>query len=66
MYVILYSIIGIITSILLFNRGKYLSFFAMKSGKKLQMQLIKSILKSPLNWFDITPSGRILARTNKD
>ena len=24
------------------------------------------MLKSPLNWFDITPTGRILSRTTKD
>jgi ABC-type multidrug transport system fused ATPase/permease subunit len=24
------------------------------------------LLKSPLSWFDVTPTGRILARTTKD
>jgi len=27
--------------------------------------MLQSILKSPLSWFEATPSGRILNRTNK-
>jgi len=27
--------------------------------------MLYSILRSPLSWFDSTPSGRILNRTNK-
>lgn len=28
--------------------------------------MINSLLKTPLSWFDVTPTGRILARTIKD
>lgn len=27
---------------------------------------MKALLKSPLSWFDVTPTGRILARSTKD
>lgn len=32
----------------------------------IQRQLIQTLLKSPLTWFDVTPTGRILARSTKD
>lgn len=38
----------------------------MSTSRVIQRQLIKALLKSPLSWFDVTPTGRILARTTKD
>ena len=32
----------------------------------IQKKLIATLLKTPLGWFDATPTGRILARTTKD
>ena len=66
MYIKLFSVIGLLTSLFMLGRGLSVAHFARKSGEKLQIKLVSSILKSPLHWFDTTPSGQILGRTIKD
>lgn len=40
--------------------------FILSTSKVIQRQLIQALIHSPLSWFDVTPTGRILARTTKD
>ena len=40
--------------------------FMKKVAVNLQNKLLFSIFRSPLSWFNTTPSGQILTRTNKD
>lgn len=52
--------------LLLYVKGIFFAKFIIRTSQVIQRQLIKALLKSPLSWFDITPTGRILARTTKD
>lgn len=47
-------------------KGVFFAKFILTTSRVVQRQLIKALLKSPLSWFDVTPTGRILARTTKD
>ena len=47
-------------------KGYFFAKFINRSSQTLQRQLIQTLLKSPLTWFDVTPTGRILSRTTKD
>ena len=51
---------------LLYTKGIFFAKFIISTSRVIQRQLIKTLVKSPLSWFDITPTGRILARTTKD
>jgi ABC-type multidrug transport system fused ATPase/permease subunit len=36
------------------------------TAQAIQKKLIGVLLHSPLSWFDVTPTGRIISRTTKD
>ena len=65
-YVLIYGCLSILSGLMVFFRSFFFGRFAMNTAQSLQMRLIKKLLHSPLWWFDITPSGRILSRTTKD
>ncbi len=50
----------------MFLRGLFFAKFIIRTTKIIHRKLINSLLKTPLSWFDVTPTGRILARTIKD
>ena len=52
--------------VLLYVKGVFFAKFIISTSRVIQRQLIKTLVKSPLSWFDVTPTGRILARTTKD
>lgn len=52
--------------VLLYIKGIFFAKFIISTSRVIQRLLIKALLKSPLAWFDVTPTGRILARTTKD
>ena len=65
-YIIGYLILGLLTAILVYFKGLVVGLFIKKAGVALQLKMVTAIFKSTMGWFDVTPSGRILARTNKD
>ena len=50
----------------MYVKGIFFAKFIISTSRVLQRQLIKKLLQTPLAWFDVTPTGRILARTTKD
>jgi ABC-type multidrug transport system fused ATPase/permease subunit len=38
----------------------------LKSSKRIHNETLKSLLQSPMSFFDETPQGRILNRFSKD
>ena len=65
-YVYIYCIIGVTTGLIVLIRGVLFGFFTKKSAQQIQSSVLWNILRSPISWFDVTPTGRILNRTNKD
>ena len=79
-YIYGYLGISVMTCISIFFRGMSYSIFSKNVSYLLSKKMIYSILRSPMSWFDATPSGRIcifilflviiffflVNRTNKD
>lgn len=65
-YIGYYSLIAIGSGVTLCLRGLMFGIFARTTANNLFYNMLYSLLRSPLTWFDVTPSGRILNRTNKD
>ena len=65
-YILVFCILVVIVNILFYLRGIMFAKFAIKSADKFNFQLLMVLLKSPMSWYDVTPSGRILARVTKD
>ena len=64
MWIFVVSALGV--GILFYVKGIFFSKFINSSSRVIQRTLMKTLLHSPLSWFDVTPTGRILARTSKD
>ena len=50
----------------MFIKGLFFAKWIISTSRVIQRSLIQALLKTPLSWFDVTPTGRILARTTKD
>jgi ABC-type multidrug transport system fused ATPase/permease subunit len=65
-YIGIYALIGVVI-IIWSNIQKGIYFYGtLKASRKLHSDLIKSILYSPVRFFETTPIGRILNRFSKD
>jgi ABC-type multidrug transport system fused ATPase/permease subunit len=53
-------------AILILLKGYFFANFIVSSARVVQQRLIKTLLHTPLSWFDVTPTGRIIARATKD
>ena len=65
-YIIVYAGISVAVAILIFLKGYFFANFIVSSSIVIQRKLIQTLLKTPLSWFDVTPTGRIISRTTKD
>ncbi len=65
-YIWIFALISIVVGFLFYIKGIFFAKFILSSSRVIQQKLISVLLKTPLSWFDITPTGRILARTIKD
>jgi ABC-type multidrug transport system fused ATPase/permease subunit len=50
----------------MYLKGKFFAQFIIRSSSVIQKKFIQTLLKTPLSWFDVTPTGRIMARATKD
>jgi ABC-type multidrug transport system fused ATPase/permease subunit len=46
--------------------GNLVGYARMNTSKKLHAGLLKNVLRSPMNFFDTTPVGRIVSRFSND
>ena len=65
-YIIVYAAISVVVGLLIFFKGYFFASFIVASSRVVQRRLIKALLHTPLSWFDVTPTGRIIARATKD
>ncbi|CAN6483249.1 unnamed protein product [Victoria cruziana] len=57
-----YSIIGFGGSAFLFCRSLFVVVLGLQTSKSLFAQLLKSLFRAPMSFYDSTPLGRILSR----
>lgn len=65
-YIIVYAGISIAVGILIYLKGYFFANFIVASSRVIQRKLITALLHTPLSWFDVTPTGRIISRATKD
>jgi ABC-type multidrug transport system fused ATPase/permease subunit len=65
-YIIVYAGISLLVGALIYLKGLFFARFIVATSRVIQRQLIQTLLKTPLSWFDVTPTGRIISRTTKD
>lgn len=65
-YIWIYAVISFVVGGLMYVKGIFFAKFIISTSRVIQRQLIKVLLHTPLSWYDVTPTGRILARTTKD
>jgi ABC-type multidrug transport system fused ATPase/permease subunit len=65
-YIIVYAGISLLTGGLIYLKGLFFAKFIISSSQVIQRKLIQALLKTPLSWFDVTPTGRIISRATKD
>jgi ATP-binding cassette subfamily C (CFTR/MRP) protein 1 len=53
----------IMTPMMIVVVARYLIF---EASSKLYSRMVESVLRAPLSWFNVTPSGRITARLSSD
>lgn len=65
-YIEIYAGISVVVGVLMYLKGKFFAQFIIKSSRVIQRRFIQTLLKTPLSWFDVTPTGRIMTRATKD
>lgn len=61
-----YLVIGFGTIFFLLSRSIFVVVLGMESSKSLFAQLLSSLFRAPMSFFDSTPLGRILSRVSSD
>ena len=58
----IYLLIGISSTLFLLGRSLFSVFLGLQSSKSLFSQLLNSLFRAPMAFYDSTPLGRILSR----
>ena len=65
-YVAVFGIVGIGAAIVAYLRAIVMTFTGIRASRSLHEELLRSVLRAPLEFFDTTPIGRLLSRFSKD
>ena len=65
-YILGYFLLSLLQAIIVFVRNFTMTFSGIRSAKILHNAFLKSILGSPMVFFDTTPIGRVMNRFSKD
>ncbi|XP_074592764.1 ABC transporter C family member 10 [Curcuma longa] len=61
-----YMAIGFGTVVFLLGRAVFVVALGLQSSRSLFLQLLNSLFRAPMSFFDSTPLGRILSRVSSD
>ncbi|KAM6586697.1 hypothetical protein CsatA_009302 [Cannabis sativa] len=64
--ILVYLFIGIASILFLVFRSHFVALLGINASKSLFSQLVNSLFRSPMSFYDSTPLGRILARVSSD
>ena len=64
-YMMLYALAGVGAAVFAFFRTFALVGFGVRASTTMHNNLLHSILRAPLSFFDTTPTGRIVSRFSK-
>eukprot|EP00944_MAST-04C_sp_MAST-4C-sp1_P005346 g5346.t1 len=65
-YLGLYCVAVAVSIIFMFLGGSLMAKLRVKVAKRIHGDMLKSILRAPIDFFDITPAGRIMNRFSKE
>ncbi|CAN4087644.1 unnamed protein product [Withania somnifera] len=61
-----YLVIGVVSTLFLLSRSISTVFLGLQSSKSLFSELLNSLFRAPMAFYDSTPFGRILSRVSSD
>ncbi|KAG8093912.1 hypothetical protein GUJ93_ZPchr0012g18779 [Zizania palustris] len=64
--IVVYIAIGVCTMVFLLSRTISIVVLGMQTSRSLFSQLLNSLFRAPMSFFDSTPLGRILSRVSSD
>ncbi|KAL8134639.1 hypothetical protein AgCh_009604 [Apium graveolens] len=64
--ILVYLVIGLTSTLFLFGRCLASVFSGLQSSKSMFSQLLESLFRAPMSFYDSTPLGRILSRVSAD
>ncbi|XAR52260.1 Xenobiotic-transporting ATPase [Bertholletia excelsa] len=64
--IVVYLLIGVTSTMFLLFRSLAVVSMGMQSSKSLFSQLLNSLFRAPMSFYDSTPLGRILSRVSSD
>ncbi|KAK7315190.1 hypothetical protein VNO77_33725 [Canavalia gladiata] len=64
--IVVYFLIGAISVIFLLTRSLLIVALGIQSSKYLFLQLMNSLFRAPMSFYDSTPLGRMLSRVSSD
>eukprot|EP01017_Pseudomicrothorax_dubius_P035126 TRINITY_DN4883_c0_g1_i2.p1 TRINITY_DN4883_c0_g1~~TRINITY_DN4883_c0_g1_i2.p1 ORF type:complete len:1425 (+),score=392.81 TRINITY_DN4883_c0_g1_i2:120-4394(+) len=65
-YIIIYGCLSLFAGMMSFAKGVVFRSFTITAALNLHRKLIHALMKTPISWYDVTPSGRIVNRCTKD
>uniref|UniRef100_A0A0E0PTT9 ABC transporter C family member 10 n=1 Tax=Oryza rufipogon TaxID=4529 RepID=A0A0E0PTT9_ORYRU len=64
--IVVYIAIGVCTLFFLLSRSLSIVVLGMQTSRSLFSQLLNSLFRAPMSFFDSTPLGRVLSRVSSD
>ncbi|XP_058769855.1 ABC transporter C family member 10-like [Vicia villosa] len=64
--ILVYLSIGVTSTVFLLMRSLFTVALGLQSSKSLFLQLLNSLFRAPMSFYDSTPLGRILSRVSSD
>ncbi|XP_061342018.1 ABC transporter C family member 10-like [Gastrolobium bilobum] len=64
--ILVYLLIGVTSLVFLLSRSLFIVALGLQSSKSLFSQLLNSLFRAPVSFYDSTPLGRILSRVSSD
>jgi ATP-binding cassette subfamily C (CFTR/MRP) protein 1 len=65
-YLLVYACLFVANAIFTYGRSLIFYYFAMRACRQLHAGMLSKVLRLPMSFFDVTPSGRIINRFSKD